>query len=124
MYGFIFYFIYSVIKSRSTDPFFFAAGTLWIVQVMHTMFLITLLSLLFDFDTNVLRLSENSGQNKFYMFPLALVWFVLVQRYFRKHFRELNICYKEQKVVNLKNGVIVLALTVVPFVVTLLISEH
>jgi len=83
MYVFLYKKIYSYFKmNKNFDPIFNSACLVFIIQGVHFFLLMLILSKIFLLE--IFKFSSDNSVNKFYFYPIGILWLYLVFRYFKK----------------------------------------
>lgn len=117
MYQLIYFYMVKLVEKRNPDSKFYSAGFLFFTQLVHVSFLLSIIKKLFSVQYPVF--SNNYLINKLLWMPIVLVWLIIVHVYYKKQYANLEKLYSGQKVVTLRNTVIVFSLLVVPLIFTI-----
>lgn len=99
MYGKIYFSIYRFFKSKNNqDPTFNSACLVFISQVLHFFTLALLISNIFNLTLPVF--SEDNTVNKWFFFPIAIIWLFIIHKFFEKRIEDLNKKFQNEKEYN------------------------
>jgi hypothetical protein len=108
-----------LVEKRNPDPLFYSAGFVFFTQVVHVGLILSIIKKLFSIQYPVF--SDTYLINKLSMMPFALIWLIIVHVYFKKRYSKLKKLYAGQKIVSLKNTVIVFSVLLIPLVIMILL---
>lgn len=99
MYGKLYYNFYSFLRKKNNqDPAFNAACLLFISQIIHFFVFVLSISKISDFELPVF--SKDNSDNKLAFFPIAIVWLILVHKFFENKVEFLTSKFKNEKKYN------------------------
>lgn len=119
MYGKFYYNIYVFFKNKNNqDPTFNTACLVFIAQVIHFFVILLSISKILNFDLPVF--SKDNSNNKLAFFPIAIVWLILVHKFFGNRIEFLSSKYKNEKKYNFH--IILLFLILIPLFILIKLS--
>jgi hypothetical protein len=121
MYQLIYFYIVKLVEKRNPDSKFYSAGFLFFTQLVHVSFLLSIIKKLFNIQYPVF--SDTYLINKLLWMPIVLIWLIIVHVYYKKRYTKLEKFYSGQKIVTLKNTVIVFSLLIIPLFFTILLLK-
>lgn len=110
-----------LVENRNPDSKFYSAGFLFFTQLVHVSFLLSIVKKLFGIQYPVF--SNTYFINKLFWIPIVLVWLIIVHVYYKKRYTKLEKLFSGQKIVTLKNTVIVFSLLLIPLILTILLLK-
>lgn len=122
MYQLIYFYIVKLVEKRNPDPKFYSAGFLFFTQLVHVSFLLSIIKKLFDIQYPVF--SDTYLINKLLWMPILLIWLIVVHVYYKRRYMKLEKLYSGQKVVTLKNAIIVFSFLFIPLIFTILLLKR
>jgi 1-acyl-sn-glycerol-3-phosphate acyltransferase len=108
-----------LVEKRTPDPKFYSASFVSLTQIIHVSFILSIIKKVFSIQYPVF--SDTYLINKLSWMPILLVWLIIVHVYYKKRYAKLEKLYSGQKVVTLRNTVIVFSLLLVPLIFTILL---
>lgn len=121
MYKLTFVYFYQLTKRINPDPRLVAVSLLSTTVLFHFAFLLGALRFIFDFILP--RFDESFILNKIYLIPIAILWLLLFELFFSKKSTDkiLDSFSDTQKVVTLKNTVLIILFIFAPLVLGILL---
>lgn len=122
MYAFVYFFMKKVLERRNPDPYFAAATYVTLLQVVHFLFLFVISRFFINDNIYLPKFSDTYTYNKLAAMPFMLVWMVVVHKYFKKRYSEIEKQYDDKNIVTLKNGIVVIGLLLIPLFIAIRLS--
>lgn len=113
--------IFFLIEKRNQDPKFAASTFVTINQWIHIALILAIVKYLFDLDYSSARFSEDYSFNKLAMMPFFLIWMLIVARVFKKNHEVIVRSFSREKIINIKNTLLISLGLFIPLISTILL---
>jgi hypothetical protein len=110
-----------LLEKRNPDPVFAAASFVSFVFFIHFALILAVVKNLFDLG--IPAFSNVYFYNKLFFLPFAIIWLILVYRYFKKRSNEIIKLYSGKKIVTFKNSIIVFSVFLIPLISMILLLK-
>lgn len=111
-----------LVEKRNPDPKFYSAGIVFFTQLIHILLPLAIFKVVFKIQYPVF--SATYLYNKLLMMPFALIWLIAVHIYFNKKYPKIKEHYSGQKILTLRNTIIVFSLLLIPLIISIMLSKQ
>ena len=122
MYSWLFNGIYNFLnkKTKDIDPKFSASGIVFISQIAHFALIIMIIQHFADIELP--RFSKESFYNKLGLFPIGIIWLILIHVFFKKNFDKIQSKYGKKAFNRLQFLGLILISVLIPIYIAIKIS--
>jgi hypothetical protein len=93
------------------------------MQLVHFLLPFALLNRFFDIRVFP-HFSDKYLINKLMVMPFLLIWLIIVNRWYKKHFKEIEEKFSGKKVITMKNVLAVFGVLIIPLAISILLFTN